>query len=248
MWGWARRCDSSNSSQPISHLRELPPFPRHPEHSLDIRLLSFLTQFLFPSPSPTLFTQFRTLTLPSWSMGITASLLSLLPVSTQLNGVVPITVGLESSDSDLLDIFKAQLWPWPSCAQISSLALWKPQNKFPILFAWFQKVLRYNPAHSSKLISKVSPHYCTHFAHFSLLVFIKGFPGGSEVKASACNAGDPGSIPRLGRSPGEGNGNPLQYSCLENPMDRGAWWAAVHGVTKSQTQLSNFTFQAILPT
>ena len=50
-----------------------------------------------------------------------------------------------------------------------------------------------------------------------------GFPGGSEVKASACNVGDLGSIPGLGRSPGEGNGNPLQYSCLENPMDRGAW-------------------------
>ena len=50
-----------------------------------------------------------------------------------------------------------------------------------------------------------------------------GFPGGSEVKASACNAGDLGSIPGLGRSPGEGNGNPLQYSCLENPVDGGAW-------------------------
>ena len=69
-----------------------------------------------------------------------------------------------------------------------------------------------------------------------------GFPGGSEVKASACNAGDLGSIPGSGRSPGEGNGNPLQYSCLENPMDGGAWWATVHGVAKSQTQLSNFTF------
>ena len=51
----------------------------------------------------------------------------------------------------------------------------------------------------------------------------QGFPGGSEVKASASNAGDPGSIPGLGISPGEGNGNPLQYSCLENPMDGGAW-------------------------
>ena len=50
-----------------------------------------------------------------------------------------------------------------------------------------------------------------------------GFPGGSEVKASACSVGDSGSIPELGRSPGEGNGNPLQYSCLENPMERGAW-------------------------
>ena len=51
----------------------------------------------------------------------------------------------------------------------------------------------------------------------------EGFPGGSEVKASACRVGDPGSIPGLGRSPGEGNGNPLQYSCLENPMDGGVW-------------------------
>ena len=60
-------------------------------------------------------------------------------------------------------------------------------------------------------------------------------------KASAHNAGDPSSIPGLGRSPGEGNGNPLQYSCLENSMDGGAWWATVHGVTKSWTQLSDFT-------
>ena len=69
-----------------------------------------------------------------------------------------------------------------------------------------------------------------------------GFPGGSEGKVSACNAGNLGSIPASGRSPGEGNGNPLQYSCLENSMDRGAWWATVHGVAKSQTRLSDFTF------
>ena len=69
-----------------------------------------------------------------------------------------------------------------------------------------------------------------------------GFPGGSDGKASAYNAGDPGSIPGLGRSSGEGNGNPLQYSCLENPMDRGPWWAIVHGVTKSRTRLSDFTW------
>ena len=59
----------------------------------------------------------------------------------------------------------------------------------------------------------------------------------AQVKASACNAGDLGSIPGSGRSPGEGNGNPPQYSCLENPVDR-AWWATVHGVAKSQTRLS----------
>ena len=66
-------------------------------------------------------------------------------------------------------------------------------------------------------------------------------PGGSEVKASACNAGDLGSILGSGRSPGEGNGNPLQYSCLENPMDGGDWWATVHGVAKSWIRLSDFT-------
>ena len=62
-----------------------------------------------------------------------------------------------------------------------------------------------------------------------------GFPGGSDGKESACSAGDPGSIPGPGRSPGERNGYPLQYSCLENSMDRGAWQATVRGVAKSQT-------------
>ena len=61
------------------------------------------------------------------------------------------------------------------------------------------------------------------------------FPGGSDSKASAYNVGDPGSIPGLGRSPGERNGNPLQYSCLENSMDGGAWWAIVQRVAKSHT-------------
>ena len=68
------------------------------------------------------------------------------------------------------------------------------------------------------------------------------FPGGSDGKASAYNAGDPGLIPGLGRSSGEGNGNPFQCSCLENPMDTRAWWAVVHGVAKSRTRLSDFTF------
>ena len=64
---------------------------------------------------------------------------------------------------------------------------------------------------------------------------IWGFPGGSGHKESACSAGDPGWIPRSGRSPGEGNGNPLWYSCLENRMDRGGWQAAIHRVAKSRT-------------
>ena len=71
---------------------------------------------------------------------------------------------------------------------------------------------------------------------------ILDFPGGSDGKASAYNAGDPGSIPASGRSPGEGNGDPLQYSCLENPMDGGAWYPTIHGVEKSRTRLSDFTF------
>ena len=82
---------------------------------------------------------------------------------------------------------------------------------------------------------------------FSLFLYLrttKVFPGDSKVKASAHNVGDLGSIPGLGRSPGEGNSNPLQYSCLENPMDGGAWWATVHGVAKSRTRLSDYLSQS----
>ena len=68
-----------------------------------------------------------------------------------------------------------------------------------------------------------------------------GLPSGSDVKEPACNAGDLGSIPGLDRSPGGGHGNTLQYSCLENPMDRGAWRATVHGVRKSQARLKQLT-------
>ena len=70
----------------------------------------------------------------------------------------------------------------------------------------------------------------------------EGFPGGLDSKESACNEGDLASIPGLGRSPREGNGYPLQYSGLENSMDRGAWQTMVHGVTKNQTRLSDFQF------
>ena len=80
------------------------------------------------------------------------------------------------------------------------------------------------------------------FFFFSLLtcfLFIQSSPGGSDSKESSCNAGDLGSIPGLGRSPGGGSGYPLQYSCLENSITRGAWQATVHGVTKSWTGLSD---------
>ena len=66
---------------------------------------------------------------------------------------------------------------------------------------------------------------------------VGGFAGGSVVKNLLANAGDMGSMPGLGRTPGEGNGNPLQYSCLGNPMDRGAWQATVHGVTRVRHDL-----------
>ena len=79
---------------------------------------------------------------------------------------------------------------------------------------------------------------CSHKKNKRLFRYL-GFPGGSDSKESACKVGDPGLIPGSGRSPGEGNGNPLQYPCLENLMDRGAWWAAVHGVAKSQARLSD---------
>ena len=69
--------------------------------------------------------------------------------------------------------------------------------------------------------------------------FVMEFPDNSVGKESTCNAGDPGSIPRLGRSSGEKNGNPFQCSCLGNPKDGGAWWAIVHEAAKSQTRLSN---------
>ena len=85
-----------------------------------------------------------------------------------------------------------------------------------------------------------------YYSSIALLIF----PGGSDSKVSAYNAyhvGDPGSIPGSGRSPGEGNGNPLQYSCLENPMDGGAWKAAVHGVAEGRTRLSDFTFTFHVP-
>ena len=93
------------------------------------------------------------------------------------------------------------------------------------------------PAHSSLTLCSALYLFDSSDHHLAfcmcLLVYLHCFPGGLEGKESACNAGDQGSIPELGRYPGEENGNPLQYSCLENPMDGRAWQAAVHGVTKS---------------
>ena len=76
---------------------------------------------------------------------------------------------------------------------------------------------------------------------YSSVKFIEDFPGGSGVKNPSANAGDVGLVPGSGRFPEEGNGYSLQYSCLGNPMERGAWWATIHGVMKSWTQLSMHT-------
>ena len=81
-----------------------------------------------------------------------------------------------------------------------------------------------------------------------ILFCIWGFPGGSDGKESVCNVEDLASIPGLRWSPWEGNGYPLQYSCLENPMDREAWWATVHGVAKSQTRPSDLSFFSVYST
>ena len=92
-----------------------------------------------------------------------------------------------------------------------------------------------------KYVQKIHEHTVSRmvWVYFQLDANIMGFPGGSDGKESTRNVGDPGSIPGSGRSPGEGNGYPLQYSCLENSMDRGAWWATIYGITKSQTQLNS---------
>ena len=93
----------------------------------------------------------------------------------------------------------------------------------------------------SNLAAAVVYHIIKHTSPF----FSQDFPGGSDGKSSAYNAGDPGSIPRLGRSSGEGNGNPLQCSWLENSMDRGAWWATVHELQRIRHTFT-FSHQKIL--
>ena len=146
----------------------------------------------------------------------------------------------------------------PSSPSLVSLARWSPQSParpwrghscWGILWGQGLEVcvweIEYDSGSFETIIDKL----------FQIKIFIiynqdyprvlkcvhQDFPGGSDGKASTYNAGDPGSIPGLGRSSGEENGNPLQYSCLENSMDRGAWWVTVNGVTKSQTWLNYFT-------
>ena len=109
--------------------------------------------------------------------------------------------------------------------------------------------------HSEKSHYYIHPFHSNHRGNLRICVPPKcvlcfqnelGFPHSSVGKESACNAGDLALIPGLGRSPGEGNGNLLHYSCLENPMDRGAWWAAVHRVTQSRTRMKQLSTHAYI--
>ena len=109
------------------------------------------------------------------------------------------------------------------------------------LFVWKSMVLEGGGCEYVRDIVTVNIQWTQEEGMQSSLSGLKHRSSGSDWKESACNAGDPGSILGSGRSTGEGSGNPLQYSCLENPMDRGAWLSTVHGFTKSPTWLSIHT-------
>ena len=111
--------------------------------------------------------------------------------------------------------------------------IWKTQ---PWPQAWKRSVFYSNPKEKQRQRMFKLPKNCIYLT--------QDFLGGLDGKASVYNVGNLGSIPGSGRSPGEENGNPLQYYCLENPMDKGAWQTTVHGVRKSRTRLSDFTSHA----
>ena len=102
------------------------------------------------------------------------------------------------------------------------------ENGLPV---WVGRIMA--SKHTHVLILETCISYCKrYFTNIMEVRILRCFPGGGEVKNLPVNAGDSGSISELGRSPGEGNDNPLQYSCVGNPMDRGAWWATVHGIAR----------------
>ena len=142
-------------------------------------------------------------------------------------------------------------WPRPSLSGFGEGALWDcGVQKWVFLLTcpwalWGQGLLHWGSRSQTFMCLCISCRACSKcrlgvgFSRFEVEFRNLGFPGGLEGKESACNGGDPGSIPGSGRSPGEGNGNPLQNSCLENSKDRGAWRATVLGVAESRTWLSN---------
>ena len=119
-------------------------------------------------------------------------------------------------------------------------------SQYPLInYSWLHSIyicILYIYSHYIYIYSHIYTYillYIYIHTHTHTHIYIYEIPCGSDSKESACNVRDPGSVLGLGRSPGEGNGNPLQYSYLENPMDRGAWWAVIHGVSKSRTQMSD---------
>ena len=135
-------------------------------------------------------------------------------------------------------IFKARIIGWhildaaPWENSVTSLSLQLVIQKMKSTYTPFSVSRMIKVENGFEICIKVQRN--RHMLVLSPLLFVHSGPG-SESKESACSAGGPGSIPRLGRSPAEGSGNPLQYSCLENTMDRGAWWATVQGVAESDT-------------
>ena len=132
------------------------------------------------------------------------------------------------------------LYTCRSQLESTSILLLSSSNRITLhtirgLLAWSHKRHLFLVSQYGKMTSS-----CLFFSFYYIGYHVTSLVA-QTVKVSACKAGDPGSIPGLGRSSGEGNGNPLQYSCLENPMDGGAWKDTVHGVAKSWTQPSNFT-------
>ena len=136
--------------------------------------------------------------------------------------LVPLTAGEYSNH------WNHYIWAWPEhCMQVFNACS---------IYCFIRGIMPVN------VFSPRSPPYFWVLFFFILLRHCSLRSVRCWLPVSACNVGDLGWIPGSGRSPGEGNGNPLQYSCLENPMDRGAWWAAVYRVAKSRTQLNDFTF------
>ena len=154
----------------------------------------------------------------------------------------PFTTGSKSSTTQLLSTLAKSCWqfiyriiPVFNCQSSSYLNCHQYLSQLIILLRiFFIWLLEHRTLGSS--------YFPNCFLSHSSLVF----SGGSDSKESACNAGDLGLSPGLGKSPGEGNGFPLQYSGLESSMDRGAWQATVHGVTKNRTWFSNFHFHSSL--
>ena len=170
-----------------------------------------------------------------WLLSQTGGLLSLLLVCFWMScNALPF--------QDL--IFISMKWRWEQkwAPEISGEVemggwLWRCQQGGP--GRWAQEALFLGHLLTVNAVQLARSIHPFPLIHSSVIYYVARFPGGSHGKESACNAGDPGLIPGWERSPGEGHVNPLQYSCLENPMGRVAWWATVHSIAKSRTRLSD---------